>query len=57
MIEEQARKQIKEQETRKQASQLMNFLRFTDVIDFEDNDIADDTICKKFNLVDFWAND
>lgn len=36
MIEEQAKKQIKEQETRKQAQQLMSFLTFSDVDDFED---------------------
>ena len=50
MIEEQARKQIKEQETRKQAQQLMGFLLFADVLDFEDN-----TKISNFKSADFEA--
>ena len=48
MIEEQARKQIKEQETRKQAAQLINHLLFADVSDFEDGPNT-----KSFRQVDF----
>ena len=48
MIEEQARKQIKEQETRKQAALLTNFLSFSDIEDFSRVECT-----KSFKQVDF----
>ena len=52
IVEEQARKQIREQETRKQAKQLMNYLKFTDIEDFED-----EAKTQYFEEIDFFSDD
>ena len=48
MIEDSAKKQIKEQETRKQAAQLMSYLLFTDI-----DDLGDANQTKNFVAVDY----
>ena len=48
MIEDSAKKQIKEQETKKQAAQLMNYLLFQDI-----DDLTDDQQTKNFIVVNY----